>query len=71
MFPRLPLDRYRYIGNSSMYGAYSMLTSRKAARMVADIANSMTYLELSTIPSYMEEFVAACFLPHTNGALFA
>jgi uncharacterized 2Fe-2S/4Fe-4S cluster protein (DUF4445 family) len=70
MFPRLPLDRYRYIGNSSMYGAYSMLTSRKAADKVTDIANSMTYLELSAIPTYMEEFVAASFLPHTNGALF-
>ena len=30
----------------------------------------MTYMELSTNPAYMDEFVAACFLPHTNETLF-
>jgi hypothetical protein len=30
----------------------------------------MTYMELSSNPGYMDEFVAACFLPHTNAALF-
>jgi uncharacterized 2Fe-2S/4Fe-4S cluster protein (DUF4445 family) len=71
MFPNLSLDQYHYIGNSSLSGAYAMLTSRKAADMVAGIGKSMTYLELSSHPSYMDEFVAACFLPHTDAALFA
>jgi hypothetical protein len=26
----------------------------------------MTYFELSTAPSFMEEFSSACFFPHTN-----
>ena len=30
----------------------------------------MTYLELSTTPGYMDEFVAACFIPHTNSSIF-
>ena len=30
----------------------------------------MTYMELSTNPRYMDEFGAACFLPHTNRELF-
>ena len=30
----------------------------------------MTYLELSTYPGYMDAFVAACFLPHTDISLF-
>ena len=30
----------------------------------------MTYLELSTVPTYMDEFVAACFLPHTDTTMF-
>jgi uncharacterized 2Fe-2S/4Fe-4S cluster protein (DUF4445 family) len=71
MFPNLSLDQYHYIGNSSLSGAYAMLTSRKAADMVAGIGKSMTYLELSSHPSYMDEFVAACFLPHTDANLFA
>ena len=28
------------------------------------------YLELSTYPGYMDSFVAACFLPHTDKRLF-
>jgi uncharacterized 2Fe-2S/4Fe-4S cluster protein (DUF4445 family) len=70
MFPNLRLDQYHYIGNSSLSGAYAMLTSRKAADMVANIGKGMTYLELSSHPSYMDEFVAACFLPHTDANLF-
>lgn len=70
MFPNLSLEQYHYIGNSSLSGAYAMLTSRKAADMVADLGKGMTYLELSSHPSYMDEFVAACFLPHTDATLF-
>ena len=30
----------------------------------------MTYIELSNVPTYMDEFVAACFLPHTDTTMF-
>jgi len=30
----------------------------------------MTYVELSSEPGYMDEFISACFLPHTNSGLF-
>ncbi|MDR2393737.1 MAG: ASKHA domain-containing protein [Treponema sp.] len=71
MFPNLPLEQYHYIGNSSLSGAYGMLMSRKATEKVLEIGRGMTYLELSSHPSYMDEFVAACFIPHTDGALFS
>lgn len=71
MFPKLPKEKYIYIGNSSLSGAYAMLTSRGAAAKVSEIASSMTYLELSSHPSYMDEFIAACFLPHTDAGLFS
>ena len=70
MFPNLPEDRFSYIGNASLTGAYAMLMSDKAAELIKNIGRSMTYLELSVYPSYMDEFVAACFLPHTNSSLF-
>ena len=35
-----------------------------------ELAQSMTYVELSSTPGYMDEFMAACFLPHTNAELF-
>ncbi|GMO48441.1 MAG: corrinoid activation/regeneration protein AcsV [Termitinemataceae bacterium] len=71
MLPNLPLEKFHYIGNSSLTGAYSMLVSNKAAAQVEAIADGITYLELSTVPSYMDEFVAACFLPHTDASLFS
>jgi uncharacterized 2Fe-2S/4Fe-4S cluster protein (DUF4445 family) len=70
MFPNLPVEKFHYIGNSSMLGAYAMVSSRKATEMVAGIAGGITYLELSSYPGYMDEFVAACFLPHTDADLF-
>ena len=70
MLPNLPVKKYHYIGNSSLHGAYAMLTARHAGEMVTEIGRNMTYLELSSHPGYMGEFVAACFLPHTNSSLF-
>ena len=31
---------------------------------------NMTYMELSTVPIYMDEFVGACFIPHTDTSMF-
>ena len=70
MFPDIPLEKFHYIGNSSLTGAYSMLLSRDAERKVYELAQSMTYMELSTVNTYMDEFVACCFLPHTDSNLF-
>jgi uncharacterized 2Fe-2S/4Fe-4S cluster protein (DUF4445 family) len=70
MFPDLPLFKYTYIGNSALAGAYAMLTSEDASEKLFGLAKSMTYLELSTQPGYMDSFVAACFLPHTDASLF-
>lgn len=70
MFPDIELEKFLYIGNSSLSGAYTMLYSVSAEEKVAEIARNMTYLELSNEPTYMDEFVACCFLPHTDAGLF-
>ncbi len=70
MFPDVEREKFSYIGNSSLAGAYAMARSDHAREKVYEIAANMTYLELSTNPRYMDEFVAACFLPHTDIALF-
>lgn len=70
MFPDIPLERFHYIGNSSLSGAYAMLISTQAEKKTYEVARNMTYLELSTVPTYMDEFVAACFLPHTDTTMF-
>jgi uncharacterized 2Fe-2S/4Fe-4S cluster protein (DUF4445 family) len=70
MLPALPEERYTYIGNTSLAGAYQTLLSSDARAQLAEIQGSMTYIELSAHPGYMDEFIAACFLPHTNASLF-
>lgn len=63
MFPDIPLEKFHYIGNSSLTGAYLMLHSTSAEKKTYELASNMTYLELSTVPTYMDEFVGACFIP--------
>ncbi|MBR2937806.1 MAG: DUF4445 domain-containing protein [Oscillospiraceae bacterium] len=70
MLPDVELDKYHYIGNSSLTGAYAMVMSDAATDKCHEVGANMTYLELSTYPGYMDSFVAACFLPHTDASLF-
>ena len=70
MLPDVELEKFSYIGNSSLTGAYAMCVSDMANDKCAEIMANMTYLELSTYPGYMDSFVAACFLPHTDASLF-
>lgn len=71
MLPNIAPEKYSYIGNSSLTGAYAMLCSAAAEEKVFDIGRNMTYIELSTHPGYMDEFIAACFIPHTDTSLFS
>jgi uncharacterized 2Fe-2S/4Fe-4S cluster protein (DUF4445 family) len=70
MIPDLPLDRYRYLGNTSLTGSHMTLVSRAHRRLELAIAGRMTNIELSTEPEYMDQYTAALFLPHTDLALF-
>ena len=70
MFPDVEQEKFSYIGNSSLTGAYTMVMSQEANAKCAEVGANMTYLELSTYPGYMDSFVAACFLPHTDARLF-
>ena len=70
MFPNVPVELYSYIGNSSLAGAYTMALSDEANSKTEEVARNMTYMELSTHPGYMDSFVAACFLPHTDASRF-
>ena len=70
MFPDVEPEKFRYIGNSALAGAYALVVSDMAIEKCSQVAANMTYLELSTCPGYMDSFVAACFIPHTNQNLF-
>jgi len=66
----MPWDRFRYLGNTSVLGAFYALVSRKMRRDVLEIAKKMTYLELSADNTFYDQFMSALFLPHTDIAAF-
>jgi uncharacterized 2Fe-2S/4Fe-4S cluster protein (DUF4445 family) len=70
MLPDLPPQRFSYIGNSALTGAYIALLSREHRRKLAEIASQMTYVDLSSDPRYMDGYVKAMFLPHTDSDQF-
>lgn len=66
LLPDIEREKFKYIGNSSLVGSYLALISKDAKKKLIDIGDEMTYVELSVYPTYMDEFISACFLPHTN-----
>jgi len=70
LLPDLERNKFHYIGNSSLLGAYLILLSDKNREMVNEISKKMTYIELNTEPTYMNEYTGALFLPHTKIELF-
>jgi uncharacterized 2Fe-2S/4Fe-4S cluster protein (DUF4445 family) len=70
LFPDLPRDRFHYLGNSSLLGAFLILLSDKNRDLVNETAGKMTYIELNTEPDYMNEYTGSLFLPHTDISLF-
>lgn len=70
LLPDLEPERFVFIGNASVKGARLALLSRNAWREAEELGRKMTYVELSVGATYMDEYVAALFLPHTDMSLF-
>ena len=66
LLPDLPLERMRFVGNTSLAGAKLAALNQHAYEEIFRIADRTTYFELSTDTNFMDQFVAACFFPHTN-----
>ncbi|MDR3239059.1 MAG: ATP-binding protein, partial [Clostridiales bacterium] len=66
----LPDEKFVFLGNSSLIGAYLSLVSEERRAQIHALANRMTYVDLSGEPSYMDKYMAALFLPHTDEKLF-
>ena len=66
LLPDLPLDKFIFIGNGSLLGARLTSFSTDLAGDGQRIARMMTNFELSENADFMNNYVAALFLPHTN-----
>ncbi len=70
LLPDLPSEKFTFIGNSSIIGAYMTLLSEKHREKQLELSKKITYIDLSTEPGYMDQYTAALFLPHTDSKLF-
>jgi len=61
-----PWDRFKFLGNTAIRGAYLALLRRDVRNHLGDIARMMTYLELSADNTFYDAFMSAMFLPHTD-----
>jgi len=66
LLPDVLRERFRFLGNTSIRGAYMALASRESRQGIAELAQRMTYLELSADNTFHEEWTSALFFPHTN-----
>jgi uncharacterized 2Fe-2S/4Fe-4S cluster protein (DUF4445 family) len=66
LLPDLPVERFHFLGNTSVLGAYAALLCVNVRHDVLDVAAKMTYLELSADNTFMDEYTSALFLPHTD-----
>jgi len=70
LLPDMAWDQFEFLGNTSIKGAYMALLDWKRRRQIEDIANRMTYIELSADNTFYEAFTSALFLPHTDSNKF-
>lgn len=70
LLPDIDPEKIRFVGNSSLMGARIALLSGHALDRAEKIANGMTNIDLSIYLPFMDEYVAAMFLPHTDRKLF-
>ncbi|MBN2032560.1 MAG: DUF4445 domain-containing protein [Deltaproteobacteria bacterium] len=70
LLPDIDRSKIQFIGNSSLMGARMCLLSSHTMERAAQIAKNTTNIELSNYQPFMDEYVAAMFLPHTDGRLF-
>jgi uncharacterized 2Fe-2S/4Fe-4S cluster protein (DUF4445 family) len=66
LLPELDPEKVIFIGNGSLMGAKMSSLTNRIRRDVVEVTKKMTNFELSDTPSYMDNYVAALFLPHTD-----
>ena len=61
MFPDLPRDRFRQVGNAAGTGARQMLISAERRHVADHIPDRIDYIELTTYPGFENAFIEALY----------
>lgn len=70
LLPDIEREKFKFLGNTSLIGSYFLAISQPFRKKQQELANRMTYIDLSSDPGYMDQYTAALFLPHTDKNLF-
>ncbi|MBI5585531.1 MAG: DUF4445 domain-containing protein, partial [Deltaproteobacteria bacterium] len=70
LLPDLPIEQFKFIGNGSLLGARLICFSNVLRTEVKRIFTKITNIELSENINFMNNYIAALFLPHTDNKLF-
>ncbi len=70
LLPEMDIEKFIFVGNGSLLGARLLSFSKNLLKETERIALMMTNLELSNHSTFMSEFIAATFLPHTDVSAF-
>ncbi|GAB4262326.1 MAG: ASKHA domain-containing protein [Deferrisomatales bacterium] len=62
----LPPERFLFLGNAALLGARLVSASRRMFDTAYEVAAQMTHVDLADNPAFLDEYVAAKFLPHTD-----
>ncbi|MFH1154960.1 MAG: ASKHA domain-containing protein [Pseudomonadota bacterium] len=66
LLPETDPEKVTYLGNGSLLGAKMSSFTNRLRRDVGEVVTRMTNFELAETPSYMDHYMAALFLPHTD-----
>jgi uncharacterized 2Fe-2S/4Fe-4S cluster protein (DUF4445 family) len=66
LLPEIEPEKVTYLGNGSLLGCKINSLTNALRRDVAKVVNMMTNFELASTPSYMDHYMGALFLPHTE-----
>jgi uncharacterized 2Fe-2S/4Fe-4S cluster protein (DUF4445 family) len=70
LLPDMPWENFHFLGNTAVMGAYHALLNWQSKKHITEIAQKMTYIELSADNAFYDAFMSALFLPHTDLSLF-
>ena len=66
LLPEIAPEKVTYLGNGSLQGCRINCLTNSLRRDVTRVVNMMTNFELASTPSYMDHYMGALFLPHTE-----
>jgi uncharacterized 2Fe-2S/4Fe-4S cluster protein (DUF4445 family) len=62
MFPDIPVERFRQVGNAAGMGAQKVLLSNAQQEVIAAFLQRVEYVELTTHPEFQRHFLSAMYL---------